>query len=29
MAGTEPPRFKLADGSVLALPDGGFEHFRV
>jgi thiamine-monophosphate kinase len=27
--GTEPPRFKLADGSELALPDGGFEHFRV
>jgi thiamine-monophosphate kinase len=28
-AGAEPPQFKLADGSALALPDGGFEHFRV
>jgi thiamine-monophosphate kinase len=29
IAGTEPPRFKRADGSMLALPDGGFEHFRL
>ncbi len=29
MAGTTPPQFKLADGSELVLPDGGFEHFRV
>jgi thiamine-monophosphate kinase len=28
-AGDAPPRFKHADGSDLALGEGGFEHFRV
>jgi thiamine-monophosphate kinase len=27
--GTIPPQFKRADGSELALAEGGFEHFRV
>jgi len=28
-AGTNPPQFKLPDGSELAVAEGGFEHFRV
>jgi thiamine-monophosphate kinase len=28
-AGTNPPQFKLADGSELSLAKSGFEHFRV